>query len=63
MTELSVTFDEKSEGLDIRVSIRENETTTQKEADGAALMAQEVNRLMRVAEQLASFRRKDGGAK
>lgn len=60
MTELVVTFDEKSDGLKIRVLFRLTKTTTPKEADGAALMAQEANRIMRVAEQQASFRRKEG---
>ena len=60
MTEVAVVFDEKRDELHIRVEIRETESTTPKEKDGATIVSGNINRVLRIAAQLASFSGKEG---
>lgn len=53
MTDLTVRFEEKRDGMDCRVIVQETKTTTTNEKISAFRLAQDVNRLLSIAAGVA----------
>ena len=53
MTDLTVRFEERRDGMDCRVIVQETKTTTTNEKISAFRLAQDVNRLLSIAAGVA----------